>query len=76
MKQFEVGKTYKAGGGEIKIIKRTRCYITYEGDFSGRSQIKILGNGLFDLCENVWPRKNGKLSVLCLAGFEKGDQDE
>lgn len=52
MKKFEVGKTYKVNGaGSIHVDKRTECYITFSGDYTGRK--KIYPADLFGLGENI-----------------------
>lgn len=76
MKTFEEGKRYEvAGGGEILIEKRTHCFITFSGDFTGRKKVALFGDkGLFGLGENIWIKKSvGSgfvIDVLCCAGYE------
>ena len=82
MKAFEVGKRYGvAGGGSITITKRTKCFVTFEGDFSGRKSFFAFGDkGLFGLGEAMWLTKTVpgkyegttyKMQVLCTAGYEE-----
>ena len=56
MKQFEAGAEYRVNGGRaVKVEKRTRCYVTLTGDYSGRLKIMCFAeNGLFGLGENIW----------------------
>lgn len=76
MKAFEEGKRYGvAGGGEILIEKRTPCFITFSGDFTGKKKVATFGDRvLFGLGENIWIKKdagNGyMMDVLCCAGYE------
>lgn len=49
MKVFEIGKEYKVNGpGCIRIEKRTKHFVTFSGDYSGR---KKLDSGLFGMGE-------------------------
>ena len=82
MKTFEVGKKYRVnGGGVITITKRTKCFVNFEGDFSGRKAFFTYGDkGLFGLGETMWLTKmlpgriEGtvyKMPVLCAAEHEE-----
>ena len=76
MKRFEVGKTYQVnGGGTITITKRTRCFITFTGSFSGRMMpYAMFENGLFGLGEHIWIRKNSYMKVHCFAGHKEEEK--
>lgn len=76
MKRFEVGKTYQVnGGGTITITKRTRCFITFTGSFSGRMMpYAYADKGLFGLGEHIWIRKNSYMKVPCFAGHEEEEK--
>ena len=69
MKSFEVGKTYLVnGGGAIRVIKRTSCYITFDGDFCGKR--KICRDNLFGLGEHILiPGKH--IEYFCFAEHEE-----
>ena len=56
MKRFEAGKRYDVnGGGIVKIEKRTPCYVTISGSFSGRFYVgRQNGPGIFGLGECFW----------------------
>jgi hypothetical protein len=39
MKRFETGKTYSVqGGGLVTVTGRTKNFVTFSGDFSGRKK--------------------------------------
>lgn len=74
MKRFEVGKEYAVPGhGTIKIEKRTKCYITFSGCYTGRKKLEALfKNGLFGLGENIWIcDSQDHINVLVCAGYKK-----
>lgn len=53
--KFEVGSTYRVNDtnrSTVKVVKRTRCYITLEGSYVGR--FRIYDANLFGLGENIW----------------------
>lgn len=68
MKKFETGKSYHVnGGGLITVTKRTDCYITFAGSFTGRR--KIISDNLFGLGENILiPSRYPGLKYFCFAG--------
>jgi len=75
MKQFEVGKSYKVQGYDnnetITVIKRTPCYITFTGDYSGRQKICKYGdNGLFGMGECILVDYNGYVGKFVFASRE------
>ena len=75
MKRFEVGKTYKVyDKGEITITKRTKCYATFTGTWSGRKLIDAYGeHGIFGLGESmVIPSGISGVDYLVFAKNEKG----
>lgn len=44
MKAFETGKTYRLHGVTVKrsitIVKRSKCFVTVTGDYSGRLAVR------------------------------------
>lgn len=51
--RFEVGQTYTVTGGkQITVTKRTAKYISYTGDFTGRSMVD--NPGMFGISESAW----------------------
>ena len=75
MEKFQEGKKYRVnGGGVIKIIRRTRNFITFCGDFSGRR--RICEDNLFGLGENILiPSDFPAVKYFCFAGHEKTQED-
>lgn len=64
--KFEQGKTYKVyNKGAVKVVKRTRCYITIAGLVSGR--FMICQDGLFRGSEYVLLPACHGLKWFCVA---------
>lgn len=79
MEVFETGKRYIInGGGEITVLKRTRCYVTYQHGNVVRRVI-IDKAGWFGLGELIWiaAENTTQLARPCFADSEvnlmKGD---
>ena len=77
MKRFETVKKYNLHGGAVKrsitIVKRSACYVTVSGDYSGRLLVR---SGLFGPFEFLWvPVVVGPggytVPVLCFADNEE-----
>lgn len=66
---FEAGKTYNLNGfGEIRVIRRTKCYVTYR--YLGEVKRTLIGKGLIKKdVEYTWvPAQNLKdIRFLCYA---------
>lgn len=71
MKRFEVGKTYSVqGGGFITVTRRTKAFVTFSGDFSGRK--KVYPACLVGLGEYLVITRPDGCKVLCFADHERG----
>lgn len=71
MKQFETGKTYSVqGGGLVTVTGRTKNFVTFSGDFTGKK--KVYPAGLLGLGEHLVIVRPDGCKVLCFADREKG----
>ena len=76
MKQFEVGKTYRLHGFTVKrvvtVVKRTKCYVTVTGDYSGR--LIVRNDRFFGDFEFLWVPipvcATHTMQILCFADNE------
>lgn len=70
MVKFEKGRTYRVNGSEhtlVTVIKRTPCYVTIAGKYSGKYRIYTYGDkGLFGLGENILVG-SGQFKFFCFA---------
>lgn len=63
--KFEVGKTYRVnGGGQIRITKRTKKFVSFDGDFTGRKMID-----LSFLSESIWIQKKSGSTTITVPCF-------
>lgn len=70
MKEFQTGKSYLVndiGNNVIAVIKKTDCYITISGHYSGRYW--IYKSNIFNLGNHI-KIPIGNIKVFCFAGKE------
>ena len=73
MKRFEVGKAYSVqGGGLVTVTGRTKAFVTFSGDFSGRK--KVYPAGLLGLGEHLVIVRPDGCKVFCFADHERGTE--
>ena len=75
IKAFESGRTYRVNDTDrtlVTVTKRTACYVTITGDYSGRYRVYATGeNGLFGLGENILIGC-GQFKCFCFASHAEG----
>ena len=76
-KKFEKGKRYsygKSNSMSVTVIKRTECYVTVTGDYTGMLRVYLpYGTGLYGYGENIYipfDKKDKNKTYLCYAKDE------